>query len=857
MKQLPNWTKVEVALLIEAYQAISLSPKAKEQILGVLSTNLRNMAVNAGIEIDDTYRNLNGMFWQYGVIKAIFEGKSFGTRRPPVLFTELVDLFNNNKDEFLHILDEAHSKIKVGDKVDDLQETKSKKELFIIWMEKEHSNYSVSDYILNFEQVSNYARKRNLSKSDFWDIDSYREFNKVRIRLSEAKIFKFTHRNLYRFFETKGKLYSDFLRLCFETQIQEQQVSHSNLDAIETVASTAAVADEANSSTTQEGLNLIVLAEISSVSLFFTRPVTYTFLDKKDVSVSSWIDVYIGVLNLAYNSYEYNFNFYLDHNDGVYLSRTADSFRRAVELENGIFAEGNLNSMDLMKRLMKILEACNVSSSLVKIVYAKGNEGSDSTKGVLTSKPSGGPVPTEIISKVESILKTHFANGIDTSKLIDIIRFKQFYVNGTGSNIDDDILMRCINSLGVSIGKKVYIIPDECIEKLMVIVEGILDDGFQIVYYERLHNLNEDWLSNYNIFDEGMLKSLLDTVKKKSARIASLTFKQGYFSTKKSTELLLIEEEIKRVWGDFPTAEVSTIANKLPYILFDKVRYSLAYSGDFKRNSEGVYAYKKFFNYTEEQISAIRAEVRTRCESSGNANLDDIDLKSIFENNYEMSSFAIYDFIYEFLKDEFDRKSNVLSLYGASDDVEVQIEKFCAGKHHCTLDEIGEVMRRAIGRVDLWRVIEYANRHMVRIDETNFVADTNVKFDIDVIDCVLDETVRGEFKGLKEIVTYIRFPECGYKWNAFLLESFIRRFSKDYKYMSLSSNSKNVGAIVKKNNQDDYHMILAKAVADAPVDSNDSDGIYNFLTEMGYLGRRSYKRIEELIMDIRKLRGEI
>ena len=65
MKQLPNWTKVEVALLIEAYQAISLSPKAKEQILGVLSTNLRNMAVNAGIEIDDTYRNLNGMFWQY------------------------------------------------------------------------------------------------------------------------------------------------------------------------------------------------------------------------------------------------------------------------------------------------------------------------------------------------------------------------------------------------------------------------------------------------------------------------------------------------------------------------------------------------------------------------------------------------------------------------------------------------------------------------------------------------------------------------------------------------------------------------------------------------------------------------
>lgn len=35
--------------------------------------------------------------------------------------------------------------------------------------------------------------------------------------------------------------------------------------------------------------------------------------------------------------------------------------------------------------------------------------------------------------------------------------------------------------------------------------------------------------------------------------------------------------------------------------------------------------------------------------------------------------------------------------------------------------------------------------------------------------------------------------------------------------MSLSTNSRNVGAVVKKYNQDDYHTLMAKAVARTPL----------------------------------------
>ena len=63
------WNKHEVALLIDTYSKVTAKKAEKIPALIELSRRLRNMAINAGIEIDDTYRNLNGMQWQYSFIE--------------------------------------------------------------------------------------------------------------------------------------------------------------------------------------------------------------------------------------------------------------------------------------------------------------------------------------------------------------------------------------------------------------------------------------------------------------------------------------------------------------------------------------------------------------------------------------------------------------------------------------------------------------------------------------------------------------------------------------------------------------------------------------------------------------------
>lgn len=56
-----RWDEYETALLVEAYIKVTENGGMKTRVLQELSNNLRQMAVNKGIEIDDVYRNLNGM----------------------------------------------------------------------------------------------------------------------------------------------------------------------------------------------------------------------------------------------------------------------------------------------------------------------------------------------------------------------------------------------------------------------------------------------------------------------------------------------------------------------------------------------------------------------------------------------------------------------------------------------------------------------------------------------------------------------------------------------------------------------------------------------------------------------------
>ena len=112
MKKQPTWDKYEVALLIEAYIMIKNGNTNKVEALQNLSDDLRKKAKNEGMEIDETFRNLNGMQWQIGFIDCAFKNSGYGTHMPSKLFQKMVDMYLSERTEFDKILSEAKDRVK-------------------------------------------------------------------------------------------------------------------------------------------------------------------------------------------------------------------------------------------------------------------------------------------------------------------------------------------------------------------------------------------------------------------------------------------------------------------------------------------------------------------------------------------------------------------------------------------------------------------------------------------------------------------------------------------------------------------------------------------------------------------------
>lgn len=205
-----TWDKYEVALLIECYENIKNGEDQKSALMQ-LSKDLRNMAIFAGKNIDETYRNYNGMVWQYAYIKLAFNKGSYGTKRPTPLFVKMVELYDSDRCEFDKILEEAY-RISGREKETKMQSFVDTKQ-FMDWLHTiKTKKYTPERCVECVTMASQYATSHGVTRESFWNITDYREFNKIRVRLSSNRIFKLTDPKLFHDFEVIGKFYSDYIR---------------------------------------------------------------------------------------------------------------------------------------------------------------------------------------------------------------------------------------------------------------------------------------------------------------------------------------------------------------------------------------------------------------------------------------------------------------------------------------------------------------------------------------------------------------------------------------------------------------------------------------------------------------------
>ena len=77
MKQKP-WDRYEVAFLLNYFLKTEAGDVSRKEAVEIVSNTLRKRAIARGIELDETFRNRNGISMQMSAIRNCYFGKNQG-----------------------------------------------------------------------------------------------------------------------------------------------------------------------------------------------------------------------------------------------------------------------------------------------------------------------------------------------------------------------------------------------------------------------------------------------------------------------------------------------------------------------------------------------------------------------------------------------------------------------------------------------------------------------------------------------------------------------------------------------------------------------------------------------------------
>lgn len=274
-------------------------------------------------------------------------------------------------------------------------------------------------------------------------------------------------------------------------------------------------------------------------------------------------------------------------------------------------------------------------------------------------------------------------------------------------------------------------------------------------------------------------------------------------------------DHIKNVFAEKDTWSIDSLQKRLPYIRLDTIRQTLK-PPIYIRVGKDVYTHIDNIALPEAEGEKLKAFIKGELSKQSYVLAFDLDL-SLFEKlNSHYSPSTVCDAVfYKFLFDEYEKSGHIISKKGNKLSVVNILEQYCYGAETVTFEELN----KAEARLDPERktrsqCLVAGHNMMVRVNADLFVADNKFKFDIASIDNVLAEYCPDNFIPLQKIKNFSLFPDVGYTWNLFLLESYLRKFSQVFKYDARAVNSANAGVIVRKSfSYDSYDAILTFVLA--------------------------------------------
>jgi len=461
-------------------------------------------------------------------------------------------------------------------------------------------------------------------------------------------------------------------------------------------------------------------------------------------------------------------------------------------------------------------------------------------EGVLSALP--------LTNKAIEIITIKFKNGFRVSSGIDFERFKKYFAEEFGITFTQSAewLLFILSSVCTIFDDKYFIFDDEVVDYVCAILKRTNTLCINInIFYDAYSSE----LYGINIFSTDMLKAFVVD------KFEGVSCKWDYIYLSQDTSPA---EIIRKAFNEREAWSFDELNERLPYIKMDTIKQTLNRE-DYFRVDVGVYTHIDNMDLPEDEGEKIKGLISERLSSKTYVIANELDLSKFEKLNPHCPFSAIRDAVfYKFLTQTYDKSGQVITRRGEKLRVLDILEQYCLDAETVSFEELNrlEASFDPDGRTHSQCLIA-AHNTVVRVSDALFVAESKVVFDIDKIDATLVLYCQENFIPLKNIIDFSLLHYAGYTWNLFLLESYVRKYSRMFKFDVRAVNSANIGVIVKKSFEyDGYDTLLAMVLAKTTILLSDKTTIGEFLFKNGYIGWRNLGKNESKILSKAKILRE-
>ena len=729
---------------------------------------------------------------------------------------------------------------------------------FFSWLSKKVSPAQLSELYMAFQEIERLAKKAKVEKESLYENTDVTELKKIRSSIERNKIFKFTRKR------QTGRIYSALnyliqyaqddtslteVRGSLEKEKQIYAKSSGDYTATkEQINGNADIPANASAAISNKAYTKQVLSEPKRKYKRDDKERFYQWMLNNQHLAEATCRGYVSAIRSA-EKYAAEHSLESERLFGVTAEearRTSDALFGDAEFVQKNKAQHNRYRAAITELLAYFGEDWTVSN---KCSFVKKTN----------TTPKKGDVQMDV-KLYEAVLTQSFPRGYRLGSSIEMKRFRRYFeeIYGYALKQEADEVEKIISFCGIKHEGRIYapktMLSEELRNRLFSFIEKTFEEGKTVVYYEALFREFSEAFLDQNIYDAEMLRAYLTYMAGDRYFMA-----RSYLSNERRPSVDPIDD-VRTCLKEYGLPmEVEGLCKILSHIPSDRIRTILGTHGEFVRNSKGEYFHADSFSVTDEELDniagLINEEIMRHSFISGNELYDATKRKYpyIYEKNAMFSVIGWRDAFKYKLGDRFSFTGNIIS----SNDKELSMSDvfaaYGAEQKSFTLSELlafAENMGSTI-------YFDALYQNAARVSKNHFVSRGDVSFQMKETDKALGRFCTGSYLALQEITDFGIFPEASHPWTPYLLEHYVAFHSKRYYLMHGGFNRNTiVGAMVKKENvYDSFDDLIVDVLAESGITLQKED-VLNYLSDNGFIARRTYTGIETVMIKARAKRNK-